>query len=340
MKKVHLYSILFIAIFLLKCAISKDRSTLKSEVFPLITYSDSICYARGIIFKNNRIYTANSNGKIYSTNLRSKKSKELNTDTKLEELRDIAIVNKFIYGLQSGTTGKLIEISPKNEIRIIEYDFWKGIFLDGMDFHNNTGFIMGDPVNDKFSLFYSKDAGKTWEKCKGEVNADKGEAGYAASGTNVQVLNDSTFIFVSGGSTNRFYKSTDYGQTWGYSVIPFNSGEGIGAFSVCFNNELEGIAVGGNYQKPLNPDKTVFYTLDGGKNWEGSFSGLTGYKSCVYYKNGIFYACGTNGLDYSKDGGQNWYSLLKGNFFTMTSDEKYLYLTAPKSCIQKIKLIQ
>ncbi len=340
MKKISLFSILFLAILFQKCAVSKNKLNAETGAYPIIKYSDSICYSRGITVKNNFIYTANSNGKIYKYNLRSTKFKELNKETKLEELRDIAIVNKFIYGLQSGTTGKLIEISPKGETRIIEYDFWKGVFLDGMDFYNNTGFIMGDPVDNKFSLFYSKDAGKSWKKCEGVLFADKGEAGYAASGSNVQVLNDSTFIFISGGNTNRFFKSTDYGKTWGYSVIPFNSGEGIGAFSVCFKNENEAVAVGGDYQRPQISDKSAFYTLDGGQNWEGSFSGLTGYKSCVYYKNGIFYSCGTSGLDYSKDGGQNWFPLIKGNFFTMKSDNEFLYLTAPKSTVQKIKLIQ
>lgn len=339
MNRFTIFTLVILSLFFQNCSVLKEKG-LSAESFTPIKYADSICYSRGISVKGNIVYTANSNGKIYSHNLKSGKNSELNKETHLEELRDISIVNKFIYGLQSGTTGKLIEISPKNEIRILEFDFWKGVFLDAMDFYNQTGFIMGDPVDNKFSLFFSKDEGKTWNRCKGEITSMKGEAGYAASGTTVQVLNDSTFIFVSGGSVNRFFKSTDYGVTWSSSIIPFNTGEVIGAFSVCFINNLDGVTVGGDHSKPLNSAKTCFYTSDGGITWNESFSGLTGFKSCVYSKNGVYYSCGTSGLDYSLDKGKNWTSLSKSNYFTMTSDKHFLYLSAPKSTIIKFKLIK
>ena len=143
-----------IAFCLQNCSVVKEKELIqKNDNFTSIQYTDSTCYSRSLITDGRVIYAANSNGKIYSYNLHSEKKRTLNSNTQLEELRDISIVNKFIFGLQSGTTGKLIEISPKNKIRIIECDFWKGIFLDAMDFHAKTGFILGDPVNNKFSLY-------------------------------------------------------------------------------------------------------------------------------------------------------------------------------------------
>jgi photosystem II stability/assembly factor-like uncharacterized protein len=305
-----------------------------------IVYTDSICYSRAIKIYDKSIYSSNSNGKIYQHKFKSKKNSELTDTIKSEELRDISINNGYVYGMQSGSTGKLIEISPKNKIRIIVYDFWKGVFLDGMDFYGSTGFMLGDPVNNNFSLFHSKDGGKSWNICEGLLPALKGEAGYAASGTNVQVLNDSTYCFISGGSINRFYKSTDAGKNWTSTVVPFNTGEGIGAFSICFKNNLEGIAVGGDYQKPLLIEKTIFKTVDGGLNWEEMKNGTRGFRSCAFFKNDIYYICGTNGIDYSRDGGVTWFNLINGNFFSMTSDDDFLYATSPKSTILKIKLIK
>ena len=341
MNQFSFFSLVGIAFCLQNCSVVKEKELIqKNDNFTSIQYTDSTCYSRSLITDGRVIYTANSNGKIYSYNIHSEKKRTLNSNTQLEELRDISIVNKFIFGLQSGTTGKLIEISPKNKIRIIEYDFWKGIFLDAMDFHAKTGFILGDPVDNKFSLFFSKDGGKSWNPCKGEVNSFEGEAAFAASGSTVQVLDDSTFIFVSGGSTSRYFKSTDCGKTWSNSIIPFRSGEITGAFSVCFKNNMEGVVVGGDHSKFSNSEKTSFYTTDGGISWNEAFSGLTGYKSCVYYKNGIYYSCGINGLDFSSDDGKNWTHLLTNNFFSMTANKHFLFVSGPKATITKIKLIK
>jgi photosystem II stability/assembly factor-like uncharacterized protein len=323
------------------CTVQKEMPfNAYSDANETIIYADSICYSRGIAVNKNELITANSNGKIYRYDLKSKKKQEYLLNADLEELRDISVTKNCIYALQSGSTGKLIEISKRKKTRIIEYDFWKGVFLDGMDFFGKTGFMMGDPLNEQFSLYHSKDAGKNWTVCEGKITAQKGEAGYAASGTNVQVLNDSTYLFISGGSINRLHRSSDSGKTWTSTIVPFNTGEGIGAFSICFKNQLEGIAVGGDYQKPLIKEKTIFKTIDGGLTWTEIRSGNRGFRSCVYLKNEIYYACGTNGIDYSKDGGQTWFNLINGNFFAITSDDDFLYATCPKSTVLKIKLIK
>lgn len=336
--------LLFFAVFLQNCSVVYKTNhldlPLKESEVETIKYSDSNCYARGIFLFNNKIYTANSNGKIYLYDLKSNYITEFDEPNNTEELRDICLVNDFIYSMQSGSTGKILEIDPLLVTPSVkEYDFWKGVFLDGMDFHGNTGFLMGDPVNDFFSLYYTKNGGKTWTPCEGKLLAQKGEAGYAASGTNVQVLNDSTFIFVSGGSVNRFFKSTDCGKTWSSTTIDFNTGEGNGPFSVCFKNELEGVAVGGEWKKPNGIEKTAFYTFDGGQTWKQSTLGLRGFRSCVYYKNDVFYSCGSNGIDFSINGGITWRPFLDGNFFAMTSDDKFLYVTSANATIKKIKLV-
>jgi hypothetical protein len=332
-----LYQLIFI-VFLTSCSIIKsknDLSTVKSES---IQYTLDSCYARGILIKNNILYTANSNGKIYSIDLTSKLKRvyELK-DEKIQELRDIQIIGDEIVAIQSGTTGLAVHLK-NNTLEIEKLQIWDSVFLDGIDGTNNIAFMMGDPIQYVFSLY--KYENNKWEKCIGNIAALEGEAGFSASGTNVQVLNDSTFIFVSGGSQSRYFKSSNKGKTWSSKLLPFEQGEGIGAFSVCFKDDLTGVVVGGNYTQPNNKMKNAFYTKDGGKTWEIATISPNGYRSAVHFKQGVFYTCGTNGLDYSLDYGKTWFSISKKCFFAMTSDNENLYLTSKNGIIEVIKLIK
>src|SRR6201986_2027546 len=64
-------------------------------------------------------------------------------------------------------------------------------FLDAMDFADaRHGYILGDPVNNKFVLLETKDAGETWSMFKNLPDALTGEAAFAASGTCLRVIND------------------------------------------------------------------------------------------------------------------------------------------------------
>jgi hypothetical protein len=53
-----------------------------------------------------------------------------------------------------------------------------------------------------------------------------------------------------------------------------------------------------------------------------------GYRSCVIHFQGVTYACGTNGLDFSTDGGQHWAAWKQGNFLAMdVFDNEQLWIT-------------
>jgi hypothetical protein len=88
---------------------------------------------------------------------------------------------------------------------------------------------MGDPVESVFSLYFSMDRGLNWTVSRTAVKSYEGEAGFAASGTNVQLLGDSLIYFVSGGHYSRFFKSNDLGQTWEISELPYSSNNTSGA---------------------------------------------------------------------------------------------------------------
>ncbi len=301
---------------------------------------DRTVYARGLLVEGQRIFTGNSDGTLYYFNKEKETVQMLFHLDDFTEMRDIERSGDFIMGIQSGDNGKIVRINNAGATKIIQPDMWKGVFLDGMDFLENRGFIMGDPVDGKFSLFHTEDNGLNWLKCEGEVEAIKDEAGFAASGTNVQILNDSTYIFVSGGAQSRYIKSTNNGKTWTDVVLPYYPGEGSGAFSIHFANDSSGMIVGGDYTNPDLKLNTCFYTQDGGESWFNPKKPPRGYRSCVFEKNGVFYCCGRNGIDFSVDGGVNWTGFADGTYYSLDANDETLIATTTSGKIQFFDLFK
>lgn len=330
----------FVIVSFSTMAQKNNKYTRHNSDAPVYTYTDNNCYARGIAVKGSIVYLANSNGALYSYDMISGESINCMAGRKFQEMRDVAIVDDYLLGMQSGTDGLIAKTATSGFDRFIfpKNNAWTGVFLDGMDFFGKTGFVMGDPIGGFFSLFHTNDGGLTWTRCAGKIRAEEGEAGFAASGTNVQVLNDSTYLFVSGGTTSRFFRSTDSGKTWTSSVIPFFSGEGSGAFSMCFSDSLHGVVVGGDYTNPALNLNNSYYTEDGGTFWINSKKQVLGYRSCVIAANGVYYACGITGIDVSFDGGESWQAFAYGHYFALAAANGYLYATAPKGTFQCFEL--
>ena len=297
-----------------------------------IVLSKEKCHARGITTHGKFIYVSTNTSKVFKINPVNGKSKEIQVYKiqKSGEFRDIEYSNGNLIVMESGDEGFIY--SKKY------YRHFPKIFLDGMSFYNSTGFLMGDQLEGYLSLYYSEDSGKTWNSCKGKIKADENENGFAASGTTVRCLNDSTFVFVSGGEASNFYKSTDKGQFWFKSPIPFTHSVSSGPFSLAYSTENELVVVGGDYTKPNDTTSNCFISLNGGKDWFAPKSSPKGYRSCVIYHDGIYFSCGTNGLDYSMDGGMNWKSFKTNSFFSLSIFKNKLVATTPNSSIELFDL--
>lgn len=326
---------LIIVFFLLK--ISLFNSLLGQEIRK---YTDAKTYARVVLWVNDTIYTSNANGTVCRFSW-DKKFKDSAIHLGNEELRDIISVNGQLFAMESGKKGIVHRVtSGKHDTLSNLLSLAPTVFFDGMDSNKSTIFIMGDPIYDNFSVFVSRDSGLNWETVNVPM-AIQGEAGFAASGTNVQVLNDSSFFFVSGGKSSRFFKTTSGGQTWEVSDLPFpNCSNSTGAFSMHMKNATFGIVVGGNYEQPENREFNCFITEDGGETWKVPFSSPNGYRSCVIEKNGVWYCCGTTGLDCSKDNGMNWEMLSDKEFFALTTDNQFIYATARDGHLYRFNLIK
>lgn len=319
---------------------SKTKKYIKrNKKAPVIHYGDSMIYARGFYNDSTRLFLGNSDGSVYYFNLNKERAQLIFKMPKLDEIRDIERAGDHLVAMHSGTNGKIILVKLNGSLRQVTYPMWKGVFLDGVDFLGDRGFMMGDPVDTLFSLFHSNDGGESWERCEGSVTAFPGEAGFAASGTNVQVLNDSTYVFVSGGMKSYFYKSTDNGKSWSRYILPYYPGESIGGYSMCFGTDSSGVIVGGDYKDPGLGKNTCFYTTNAGDSWLNAMETVRGYRSCVHYASGVYYACGRNGIDFSLNGGRDWVPFANGAYFALRSTDTKLIATTKYGAIQIFDLI-
>jgi hypothetical protein len=195
----------------------------------------------------------------------------------------------------------------------------KGMFLDAMDFRDMlNGIVIGDPVDGRFFIAKTNDGGDSWQELPKEQRplADSGEACFASSGTNIRYLYNQSVVFISGGKNSRLFFDHIPAE------VPFTKGkETAGGNSVAvYDNKGNAKAknlfvVGGDFTKDTARVNNGFYTKNGGKKWLRPKTPPDGYRSCVEYLNKKnLVSCGLNGVDYSLDGGKNWYPVSTEGF--------------------------
>ena len=102
-----------------------------------------------------------------------------------------------------------------------------------------------------------------------DLSADKGEAFFAASGSNVQLFANDDYFMVSGGMRSRLFTNKRA------IFIPLLQGkESTGANSIdIYDNGMPGkpgkrmIVVGGDFNADSLSHKNCLYTTNGGKTW-------------------------------------------------------------------------
>lgn len=205
--------------------------------------------------------------------------------------------------------------------KVVFTDTTKGMFLDAMEFWNEqSGIVIGDPLGDKIFIGRTFDGGETWRGIPPANNptADKGEAFFASSGTNVRKLSKAEAVFVSGGTRSRVFirdRKID---------LPILQGkESTGANSIAVKDKNCFIVVGGDFTAKDDTTKNCVISLDGGNSFTEPVTGPHGYRSCVEYlgkKNWI--TCGLNGVDHSTDEGMHWNWISKESFHVVRKAKK------------------
>ncbi len=164
--------------------------------------------------------------------------------------------------------------------------------------------VLGDPVGGQFVILTTADGGQTWKR-RATPPALSNEGAFAASNSSLIVRGQQEIWFATGGaSAVRVFHSPDSGQTWSVTASP-----SAGIFSLALAGQVHGVAVGGDYNKPAEPQGNIAITDNGGRTWLApSGTHPHGYRSAVIYlpEHKQWIAVGTSGSDISTDDGWNW----------------------------------
>jgi hypothetical protein len=223
------------------------------------------------------------------------------------------------------------------------------------DQHGFLGILVGDPIRDHFALWQiaRDDSSFQIKRLRHTPRVHKGEAAFAAS--NSAIFVDNVFfdfwIATGGKSGARVIKRIDHDfDSFGYdtfpsSVVPVgHNTESSGIFGLSFrkgpktaNPErgfLDGIAVGGDYEKPNESADTAAWSTDGGEHWNASTTPPHGYRSTVQWSEPLklWITAGTNGSDISRDDGRTWQPLDNGNWNALSLP----FIVGPKGRIARL----
>ena len=267
------------------------------------------------------------------------------------DFRSIAYSIGEIYVLNAGTPANMYELNTFGyscTSKLIYTEMGEKVFYDSMFINIKTGFgvVVGDPTEDCLSVLLTENSGKNWKKISCDIlpKTAEGEAAFAASNTNVKII-DGVIYIISGGMKSRLFKSDDKGITWHVFETPIIQGEAMtGAFSMDFYNKRKGIIVGGNYENQKDNSINKAITKNGGKTWKIVSKDLTfGYASCVQFmpksRGKVLYTCGTSGVYYSTNFGQKWTKILDDtDFYTLRFSGKNNIYLAGKNKVTKIKI--
>jgi photosystem II stability/assembly factor-like uncharacterized protein len=210
-------------------------------------------------------------------------------------------------------------------------------------------YLLGDPVDGKFSMFYSQDSGSTWFIAD-DPGLDAAHDAGAFAASNSSLVNVGPFlIFGTGGPRAAIYASRSRcdpakpdacSMFWEARDTPLAHGPAAaGIFSVAgrFSTNAAGkmsaleVAVGGIYDKPDEATAAAAASRDGGATWTLAQTQPHGYRSAVVYdkSTGAWISVGPNGTDVSNDDGRTWRALKPSATDAPDADRNWNALSLP-----------
>lgn len=188
-------------------------------------------------------------------------------------------------------------------------------------------FVLGDPVDGKFAMFTSRDAGNTWFIADDPgLEAPAGAGAFAASNSALTSFG-TDLAFGTGGPQATVYRMSPNcdaktgvcSLAWHAVPTPLAQGPAAaGVFSLAGHlasaNGRQStvlVAVGGTYDQPGETTGTAAFSTDGGKTWALSQTLPSGYRSALAYDpaHNSWITVGPNGTDLSADDGRHWQHL-------------------------------
>lgn len=322
-------SFLIVVFTLISC---KREDNLRRNVFnevkvePILTDSLLSIRAIDILDDGNLVFAAN-NGTFGMYDVQTQKWKigNKNYDTLSLQFRAVAHTATDFFMLSIDNPALLFKTGDDGSMELVYKEENPGVFYDALKFwNNNEGIGIGDPTDDCLSIIITRDGGKTWHKLACEIlpKIVSGEAAFAASNTNIAIVNNETWV-ATGGKASRVMYSPDKGESWQVFETPMIQGTATtGMYSIDFYDAKNGFAIGGDYTRPNDTLNNKIRSTDGGKTWNVIGNGMSpGYRSCVQFvPNGNakeLVAVGFKGISYSHDFGDSWQQLSDESFYTI-----------------------
>ena len=229
------------------------------------------------------------------------------------------------------------------------------MFLDAINFKDeNNGSVVGDPINNIIFLLNTSDKGEHWQQAgpsyfKSELK--EGEAFFASSNSNLLSTTHEQFL-ISGGMVSRLWIN---GVARDLDILQGGTSTGANSIAISPNgNKL--IIVGGDFAKFKESQKNIIgFNLFLTPNTEQKHKSIryqkwgqrknlgnpNGYKSGVtFLTNQLLVACGTSGVDISKNGGKNWDLISNESFHVVKKqpNRKAVYLAGSGGRIGYLQL--
>ncbi len=317
--KTHIFS-LFVLSICISCNFSKQE-TLKIHFNELETNTEASL--RGLhVVNENVIWASGSNGTVLLSQ-NGGETWKANQITGAEEndFRSIYAWDEYramVFGVAGPAFGyKTLDGGENWEV--VFQDTTSGLFFNSLKFADEkNGLAVSDPIDGKFYLLRTENAGENWERVNDIPLVEEGEANFAASNTCIEFLPSGKAWIASGGKAARVFYSDDFGKSWEVVKTPMVRGQASsGIFSIAFKNDLQGVIVGGIYDQPEINSNIAAFTNDGGKTWFSSKKMPKEYRSCVQPLSGnYFLAIGKTGCDISTDDGESWNFIAENGYYT------------------------
>lgn len=173
----------------------------------------------------------------------------------------------------------------------------------------NNGVFIGDPVDGKWGIGITRNAGYTWEAVK---NAPKSANNDSVNTKGTEFVNNTLFF---GTRRGKFYKSSDFGKTWEEQTSVTGN-----IYAMAFIDENVGMII------HLNSAVQVSLTVDGGKTWKLVVNDLIrefGFRPNSIYADRTgrnFVIVNRNGALYKTENyGKSWTAIKKHRNFRLAS---------------------
>ncbi|QBA65632.1 oxidoreductase [Muriicola soli] len=312
------------------------------EVEDLFTDSVSI---RAMEVMDGSVAFAGTGGVFGSLDLATDqiRAKQQRYDTLYPEFRAVAHTATDFFMLSAGRPALLFKTGNDGLMELVYKEDDKGVFYDSMIFWSDReGIAIGDEMGGCLSILITRDGGTTWNKilCADLPGAIPGEGAFAASNTNIAIVDDKAWI---GTTEGRIYYSPDKGETWEVFNTPIRSDQPTrGIYSLHFQTDKIGIAMGGDYTEPTAMKGNKAITVDGGVTWSlVAEDSLPGYTSCVQFvpdsDGNEIVSVSYSGISYSANRGEKWISLSEEPFYTFRFVNDSTAYAAGKFRISKLR---